>query len=148
MPRIAVFGPNPLLSVTIEARGGEDDVHVHAGGQGVWLSRMAAELGAEPTLCSLLGGETGAVLAGLLGELPIALRATRTTGANGCYVIDRRDGTRRLIARTAAPAPSRHELDDLVAGAVAAALESSKRPKAKPIEASQNPAVLREEKAA
>ena len=32
--------------------------------------------------------------------------------------------------------------------AVAAALESSKRPKAKPIEASQNPAVLREEKAA
>lgn len=32
--------------------------------------------------------------------------------------------------------------------AVAAALESSKRPKAKPIEPGQNPAVLREEKAA
>jgi 1-phosphofructokinase len=125
MPRVAVFGPNPLLSVTIEARGGEDDVHLHAGGQGVWLSRMAAELDAEPVLCCLLGGETGAVLAGLLNDLPISLRATRTAGGSGCYVIDRRDGTRRLVAQTTAPAPSRHELDDLVAGAVAVALESN-----------------------
>lgn len=124
MPRVAVFGPNPLLSVTIEARGGDDDVHVHAGGQGVWLSRMAAEFDAEPVLCSMLGGETGAVLTGLLEALPITLRATRTAGANGSYVIDRRDGTRRLVAQTTAPAPSRHELDDLVAGTVAAALES------------------------
>lgn len=124
MPRVAVFGPNPLLSVTIEARGGEDDVHVHAGGQGVWLSTMAAELGAEPVLCCLLGGETGAVLAGLLERLPIVLRATRAVGPSGCYVIDRRDGERRLVAQTSAPAPSRHELDDLVAGSVAAALES------------------------
>lgn len=124
MPRVAVFGPNPLLSITIEERGGDDDVHVHAGGQGVWLSTMAAELGAEPVLCSLVGGETGAVLTGLLTELPITLRATRTAGASGCYVIDRRDGTRRLVAQTTAPAPSRHELDDLVAGTVAAALES------------------------
>ena len=124
MPRVAVFGPNPLLSITIEARGGEDDVHVHAGGQGVWLSRMAAELGADPVLCSLLGGESGRVLSGLLDQPPISLRAVPTTGANGCYVIDRRDGSRRLVAQTHAPAPSRHELDELVAGTVAAALDS------------------------
>lgn len=124
MPRVAVFGPHPLLSVTIEARGDADDVHMHAGGQGVWLSRMAAELGADPVLCTLLGGETGAVLAGLLEGLPITLRATRTVGTSGCYVIDRRDGTRSLVAQSTAPAPSRHELDDLVAGTVAAALES------------------------
>ena len=68
MPRVAVFGPNPLLSVTIEARGGGDDVHVHAGGQGVWLSRMAAELGADVVLCGFVGGETGDVLEGLLGR--------------------------------------------------------------------------------
>ena len=123
MPRVAVFGPNPMLSVTIEARGGRDDVHLHAGGQGVWLSRMAAEMGAEPVLCSLVGGETGAVLTGLLDALPITLRATPTAGASGCYVVDRRDGSRRLVAQSTATAPSRHDLDDLVAGAVAAALE-------------------------
>jgi 1-phosphofructokinase len=124
MPRVAVFGPNPLLTVSIDARGGEDDVHLHAGGQGVWLSTMAAELGAVPVLCCLLGGETGDVLEGLLAELPLALRATRTLGASGCYVVDRREGERRLLAQTSASAPSRHELDDLVAGAVAAALDA------------------------
>ena len=124
MPRVAVFGPNPLLAVTIEARGDGDDIHVQAGGQGVWLSTMAAELDAQPVLCSLLGGGSGDMLAGLLDGLPIALRATRTRGASGCYVLDRRDGMRRLVAQTTAPAPSRHELDDLVAGTVAAALES------------------------
>jgi len=124
MPRVAVFGPNPLLSITIEGRGDEDDVHVHAGGQGVWVSRMAAELGADPVLCSLVGGESGAVLSGLLDQTPISLRAVPAAGANGSYVIDRRDGSRRLIAQTQAPAPSRHELDELVAGTVAAALDS------------------------
>jgi 1-phosphofructokinase len=124
MPRVAVFGPNPLLSITIEARGDEDDVHVHAGGQGVWVSRMAAELGAEPVLCSLVGGEPGAVLSGLLRESPIRLRAVPAVGASGSYVIDRRDGSRRLVAQTHAPAPSRHELDELVAATVAAGLES------------------------
>jgi len=124
MPRVAVFGPNPLLSITIEGRGDEDDVHVHAGGQGVWVSRMAAELGADPVLCSLVGGESGAVLSGLLDQTPISLRAVPAAGANGSYVIDRRDGSRRLIAQTQAPAPSRHELDELVSGTVAAALDS------------------------
>ena len=124
MPRVAVFGPNPLLSITIEGRGDEDDVHVHAGGQGVWVSRMAAELGADPVLCSLVGGESGTVLSGLLDQTPISLRAVPAAGANGSYVIDRRDGSRRLIAQTQAPAPSRHELDELVAGTVAAALDS------------------------
>ena len=33
--RVTVFGPHPLLTVTIERRGDEDDVHLHAGGQGV-----------------------------------------------------------------------------------------------------------------
>ena len=124
MPRVAVFGPNPLLSITIEGRGDEDDVHVHAGGQGVWVSRMAAELGADPVLCSLVGGESGTVVSGLLDQTPISLRAVPAAGANGSYVIDRRDGSRRLIAQTQAPAPSRHELDELVAGTVAAALDS------------------------
>ena len=39
--RICVFSPSPLVRVTLEQRSGpQDEVHVHAGGQGVWVSRM------------------------------------------------------------------------------------------------------------
>ena len=124
MPRVAVFGPNPVLSVSVDARGGGDDVHVHAGGQGVWVSRMAGELGAEPVLCGLLGGETGAVLEGLLAPMPGERRMVAAGGSSGCYVVDRRDGTRKVIAFAPAPPASRHEVDELVATTVAAALES------------------------
>lgn len=122
MGRVVVFGPHPLLSVTIESRGEADDVHVHAGGQGVWLGRMAAELGADVTLCGFLGGETGAVLEGLLAELPFAARMTAATGASGCYVTDRRGEERHELARQVSPPPSRHELDALISGTIAAAL--------------------------
>ena len=54
--RLTVFGPDPLLSVTIEAGGDGDEVHVHPAGQGVWVARAAAELGGRPILCCLLGG--------------------------------------------------------------------------------------------
>ncbi len=123
MPRVAVFGPHPLLSVTIERRGGADDVHLHAGGQGVWVSRMAAELGAEPVLCGLVGGETGAVLEALLAGLPGERRLIRDDGPSGCYVVDRRDGARRALAQAPARPASRHAVDALVAATVTAALD-------------------------
>jgi 1-phosphofructokinase len=123
-PPVAVFGPHPLLTVTIERRGDADDIHVHAGGQGVWVSRMAGELGAAPVLCGLAGGETGAVLERLLEALPGERRLVRTAGSSGCYVVDRRDGERRGLAQAIAPVPSRHELDELLAAAVTAALSS------------------------
>ncbi|HEX2435385.1 MAG TPA: PfkB family carbohydrate kinase [Solirubrobacterales bacterium] len=124
--KVAVFAPNPLLGVTIEARGpeGEDDIHVHPAGQGVWLTRMCGELGASPTLCGLIGGETGSVLQPLLDDLPGETRLVRTDGSSGCYVIDRRSGERRLVAESIAPAPTRHELDDLFAATCTAALHS------------------------
>jgi 1-phosphofructokinase len=124
-PSVAVFAPDPLLSVTVERRGSEDDVHVHAAGQGVWLSRMAAEMGAEPTLCCFLGGETGAMIRPLLAAHPGARRVVETRGSSGCYVVDRRSGERRLIAASHRPAPQRHELDDLISASCAAALSSS-----------------------
>lgn len=123
MPRVAVFCPHPLLTVTIEDPGNGDDVHVHAGGQGVWASRMAGELGAEPVLCGFLGGETGAVLEPLLRGLPGEQRLVPTAGASGAYVVDRRDGRRRAVAQAVSPPPSRHELDALVTTMVAASLE-------------------------
>jgi 1-phosphofructokinase len=125
-PRVAVFGPHPLLSVTIEALTAEggDDIHVHAAGQGVWVARMAAELGAEPVLCGFAGGETGAVLRGLLAELPIELRLVETAEPSGAYIHDRRSGEREPVAQSAAMPPSRHEVDDLFSLTCATAIEA------------------------
>ncbi len=123
--RITVFGPSPMLTVTIEERGeGRDDVHCHPAGQGVWLSRMAGELGAWPILCSLIGGETGTVLQPLLAALPGERRLIRTEASTGCYVTDRRSGERQVLAQAYVAPPSRHETDGLVAATTAAALES------------------------
>jgi 1-phosphofructokinase len=124
--RVTIFGPNPLLTVTIERRAGDgaDEVHMHAGGQGVWVARMAGELGAHPVLCSFVGGETGALLRPLLEALPGELRAVATAEPSGCAVTDRRDGERTPIAGAWSGPPSRHELDDLFSVTCAAALGS------------------------
>ena len=125
MQRITVFGPNPLLTVTVEGHpDGSDEIHMHAGGQGVWASRMAGELGAHPVLCGLAGGETGAVLESLLAGFPGERRLVRTAGTSGCYLIDRRSGERKLVSQALSPPPTRHELDDLFSVTCAAALES------------------------
>jgi 1-phosphofructokinase len=124
LPAITVFGPDPLLGITIEAGGEGDELHVHPAGQGVWVASMAAELGAAPVLCCLLGGETGETLRGLLAATAIEVRVTSFAGSSGSYVVDRRQGERRLVASSARPAPQRHEVDDLVVGTYAAALDS------------------------
>jgi len=119
---VTVFAPNPLLNITIERGRGADDIHVHAGGQGVWVARVAGELGAEPVLCAFLGGEPGRLLRPLLEALPGDLRLVETTSTSGCSVVDRRGGEREVIATAWAEAPSRHELDDLFSVTLAAAL--------------------------
>ena len=124
-PRITVFGPSPLLTVTIEALPGKrDDIHLHPGGQGVWVARTAGELGAEPILCAMVGGETGAVLQPLLEALPGELRLVRTATSSGCVVVDRRRGERSVVAGHLSDPASRHEIDDLVSIACAEALGS------------------------
>ncbi|HEX6460680.1 MAG TPA: PfkB family carbohydrate kinase [Thermoleophilaceae bacterium] len=125
MARVAIFGPHPVLTVTIERRNeGEDDVHLHAGGQGVWVARMAGELGAEPVLCGFIGGETGLTLAPLLERLPGECRLVPTGSRSGCYVQDRRSGQRELVSAAWSDPPSRHELDDLFSVTTAAAVDS------------------------
>jgi 1-phosphofructokinase len=124
--RVAVFGPHPMLSITIEALSAAegDEIHLHPAGQGVWVSRMAAELGARPALCGFIGGETGAVLRPLLEALPIELRLVESAEASGIYIHDRRSGERQPIAQGASMPPSRHEVDDLFSAACAAAIDS------------------------
>ncbi|MGO9247826.1 MAG: 1-phosphofructokinase family hexose kinase [Solirubrobacteraceae bacterium] len=113
-PRVAIFAPHPLLTVTLEREGSaREQVHFHAGGQGVWVARMAACLGAEPVLCGFLGGESGELLDGLLQRTGGERRLVSTTSASGCYVTDRRSGERELLTCTLSDPPSRHELDGL-----------------------------------
>jgi 1-phosphofructokinase len=124
--RVVVFGPHPMLGITIERRGAdEDDVHLHPAGQGVWVARMAGEMGADPTLCGFVGGETGTLLRPLLEQLPGEARLIETSSASGTYVIDRRSGEREMLAHAWSDPPSRHETDDLFAVTCAAALNSA-----------------------
>lgn len=126
-PRAMVLGPMPLLTVTIEPGAGPDhpEVHLHAGGQGVWAARMARILGARVQLCAALGGESGLVIRGLVGAQGIGLRGVAMAGgANGTYVHDRRSGHRLELADQPGPALSRHELDSLYTEAVASGLQS------------------------
>lgn len=122
--RVAIFGPHPLLSITIERRGDADDVHLHAAGQGVWVARSAATLGASPVLCAFAGGEPGVLLRGVLDSLQVECRLVATAGASGSYVQDRRSGERVPVANAPARPPSRHEVDALFSLTVATALQS------------------------
>ena len=121
-PAVAIFSPDPLLSITIERDAGAEDIHLHAAGQGVWVARMAAELGAGPVLCGLAGGELGVVLAPLLAAGGCVWRPTAAAGGTGAYVVDRGGGERVVIAAALRSTPHRHEVDDLVSSAVTSAL--------------------------
>jgi 1-phosphofructokinase len=115
-PRVALFAPHPLLTVTIEMEGTErQQIHFHAGGQGAWAARMVAHMGATPVLCGFLGGESGELLGGLLEQTisPGEMRIVKSSAASGCYVTDRREGKRKLLAMTLSEPPTRHELDEL-----------------------------------
>lgn len=121
---VCVFDPTPLLTVTIESIGEGDDIHFHAGGQGVWIARMVRRLGAGASLVGCFGGESGALLRPLVEAEGIGLAHSESGGHNGSYVQDRRSGSRAALA-SSDPAPlNRHEVDDLFGGALAAALES------------------------
>ncbi len=121
---VAVFAPSPVLTVTVEQGSGEvPEVHLHAGGQGFWVARMAAGLGARVLLCVPLGGESGTVLRTLLEDGTIEVLAVRTAGANAAYLHDRRSGERRAIVETPSPPLRRHELDELYGVAATAGLE-------------------------
>ncbi len=78
---VVVLAPAPLLTVTIEDRAGEPDIHVHAGGQGIWQARMLSTLGVRVVLCAALGGETGDVLRHLVPTEDVELRAVAAVAA-------------------------------------------------------------------
>ena len=122
--RVAVFGPSPILTVTIEPGSDRPEVHLHPGGQGFWVARMAANLGAEVVLCCSLGGEPGRVLLGLMETEPLVLRTADAATPSGVYVHDRRSGDRVEIVRVESRPFSRHAADELYGIALGAALDA------------------------
>lgn len=122
--RIAVFAPSPLLTVTIETETDRPEVHLHAGGQGFWVARLAATLGADVVLCCALGGEPGGVLRGLIEAERLTLRAADAGTPNGVYVHDRRSGERVEIVSVDSRPLTRHASDELYGIALGAGLDA------------------------
>lgn len=121
---LSVVAPSLWLTVTIEAGGRGPEVHLHAGGQGLWVARMATRLDAAVTLCTAVGGEPGRLLPLLVETEGVGLRAVQIRDANGVYVHDRRRGEREAIAETPSPELVRHEVDELYGAALLAGLEA------------------------
>jgi 1-phosphofructokinase len=121
---LTVFGPSPVLTITIEAGAERPAVHLHAGGQGFWVARLAATLGAEVTLCCALGGEPGHVLRSLLEAERITLRAASSRTPNGVYIHDRRSGERVEIVNVEGRPLDRHSSDALYGIALASGLDT------------------------
>lgn len=137
-PRVCVLAPTPLLTVTIEAAAAvpgtgpaaegphapaAPEIHVHAGGQGLWIARMVSALGAEAVVCGPFGGETGVVAEHLARRERVTLRSTAGRG-NGTYIHDRRAGERREVAAMAPQPLDRHEQDDLYGTILTEALDA------------------------
>jgi 1-phosphofructokinase len=121
-----VLAPTPILTVTLE--NGSDaaapELHVHPGGQGLWVARMAYSLGADVVVCGPFGGETGTVLGHLAEVENLRVRRVQYVGGNGAYLHDRRGGERDELAFMPPAKLDRHELDDLYGTVLVEALDA------------------------
>ncbi len=124
MSDVTIFAPSPTLTVTIEGDASGADIHVHAGGQGVWQARMLRRLGVSVTMCSALTGEIGVVLRHLLEDEGLSVAAVEREGRGSAYVHDRRDGARSAVAETEGDPVGRHDLDELYGVVLREGLES------------------------
>ncbi|MCR2783581.1 MULTISPECIES: PfkB family carbohydrate kinase [unclassified Microbacterium] len=124
MSDVTIFAPSPILTVTVEDHPTGSEIHVHAGGQGVWQARMLLRLGASVTMCCALTGETGRAMRHLLQDEGITVVAVLREGRGSAYVHDRRGGQRVVITAEEGDPIGRHELDELYGATLAAGLAS------------------------
>lgn len=124
MADVMIFAPSPLLTVTIEDDAGGPELHIHAGGQGVWQARMLRTLGRTVSMCVALTGEAGRVVRHLLEDEGVEVHAVLREGRGAGYVHDRRGGERAEIADVAGEPLSRHDLDELYALALRESLDA------------------------
>ena len=114
MSEVVIFAPSPVLTVTVEDHPDGTDLHLHAGGQGVWQARMLLRLGAKVAMCCVLSGESGRVLRHLLDDEGIRVVAVDRSGRGSAYIHDRRGGERVNIVETNGDPITRHDLDELI----------------------------------
>lgn len=114
------------LMVSVERAEGDDaaDVHLHPGGQGFWVARMAARLGAAVTLAAPVGGEPGVALRALVEDEGVGMRAISTCQPNGVWISEHEEGEPASIAELPPPSLARHEADELFNALLAVGLES------------------------
>lgn len=120
-----VFAPAPLLTVTIEQSIAAPELHVHAGGQGIWQARMITALGCSVVMCVAVGGETGRILRDLLTGDRMTARAVQREADSGWYVHDRRDGGRSTVAEHPGAPMTRHDMDELYSLTLAEGLRAA-----------------------
>jgi fructose-1-phosphate kinase PfkB-like protein len=102
---LVVLAPSLLPTITVEAENDtREEIHLHAGGQGLWVTRMAALLGAKVALCSALAGECGAVPRGRVAGENVELLTLECRSSNGVHLQVRRAGAREELARGEQPA--------------------------------------------
>lgn len=130
-PQVCVIAPTSILMVEIEpAQDSRTDVphraevHVHPGGQGLWVAQMANALGARVRVCGPFGGETGTILRHLAQADGIDVTALSYAEGNAALVHDRRSGDREEIASMPARPLRRHETDELFGVALVAGAEA------------------------
>jgi 1-phosphofructokinase len=123
---VGVLACAPALMVSIERTPAGDvaDVHLHPGGQGFWVARMAARLGAAVTLVGPFGGESGVALRALIEAEGIRVSAVPTRVSNRVWVSRGKEGEPASVAESPAAALTRHEVDGLFNAMLAAGLES------------------------
>src|SRR5436190_10544347 len=122
-PGVVIFAPTPLLTVSIE-RGttGAEEVHLHAGGQGVWVARMLESLECRPIVCGPFGGETGGVAESILRREGVDVRSVTVAGSTAVNVEENREDGHESLVHTEPPPLDRHELDDLYGVMIGAAV--------------------------
>lgn len=131
-PRIAVLAPTPLAVVEATAETGapgrsdhdESGVHIHPGGQGLWMARMARSLGAEVSVIGPFGGELGPLIVTMLRDLDLTVKPVPYASGNGGYIYDLRDGERQVLAHMPPPVLTRHEYDDLYGAALVEGMDA------------------------
>ncbi|MBO0981246.1 PfkB family carbohydrate kinase [Microbacterium sp. SD291] len=124
MSDVTIFAPSPTLTVTVEDHPQGSEIHVHAGGQGVWQARMLRRLDTTVTICCALTGEVGVVLRHLLEDEEVSVVAVERAGRGSAYLHDRRGGERVVIAEEDGDPIGRHDLDDLYGAVLRSAADS------------------------
>lgn len=130
-PWVCVIAPTSVLMVEIENATGSDDtdpshaeIHVHPGGQGLWVASMARSLDARVSVCGPFGGETGVILRQLAETDGLDVTAIEHAEGSAARVHDRRSGERDEIASMPAQALRRHETDEFFGAALVMGTEA------------------------